>query len=210
MRLLQPCDAGQVAGRRRTPRLATTDTDDAGGPAVRDDHLHAFLGDARADSAIGTRRRRRWLSRQLDEERTFADVCADLAAARAPVDVMVANGRRHRGRLVVAHAEVVVVDRADGMAYIAATAVTGVRVRTVDVRTPEDAERSTTRPPPIPAGVLDDVLHELAAGRARIEAATVDGGVHRGRIEGVGRDLLRLSGGIHLRLSTLTEVIPVT
>jgi hypothetical protein len=175
---------------------------------VRDDQLHAFLGDARAHAAVDGRRRRHWLARQLDEDRTFAAVCARALEGARPVDVVVTSGRTHRGRLVVADAGVVAVATADGgTVYIAAAALVGVRLR-------PDATGGPPRVAPapvetVPGATLGDVLRELAARDVRVEVCTIGGVVHRGRIDGVGRDVLRLAGGMHLRLDLVTEVSPV-
>jgi len=172
---------------------------------VRDDQLHAFLGDARARAAGDARRRRHWLARQLEEDRTFAAVCSRAFEDARPVDVIVTTGRTHRGRLVAADAGIVAVATADGgTVYIAPTAVVGLRPR------PGARAKEPGQVPAVVTGAtIADVVRELADGDARVEVGTTDGGVHRGRIDGVGRDVLRLTGGMHLRLDMVTEVSSV-
>lgn len=176
---------------------------------MRDDQLHAFLGDARAHAAVDGRRRRHWLARQLDEDRTFATVCTRALEDASPVDVVVTSGRTHRGRLVAADAGVVAVATADGgTVYIAAAALLGVRLRPDATAGPPGVTRAPVGA--FPGTTLGDVLRELADRDVRVEVCTIGGAVHRGRIDGVGRDVLRLAGGMHLRLDMVTEVSPVT
>ena len=178
-----------------------------------DDQLHAFLGDERAHAAVDARRRRRWLAHQLDEDRTFQEVCTGVAEARVPVDVLVTSGRTHRGRIMAARSGLITLaGAADGTTYIMADAIVGVRLRpdvtAADHQRVRPGERMSTDAGV--AGTLGDVLRELAGRRTTVRVGTVDGRVHRGRIEGVGRDVLRLVGGINLRLDLVTEVSTVT
>ena len=125
------------------------------------------------------------------------------------MDVVVTSGRTHRGRLVSADAGIVAVATADGgIVYIAAAALVGVRLRPDATAGPPQV--APARDVAFPGAMLGDVLRELADRDARVEVCTTDGGVHRGRIDGVGRDVLRLAGGMHLRLDMVTEVSPVT
>lgn len=183
---------------------------------MRDDELHAFLGDARAHAAIDARRRRRWLAHQLDEDRTFQDICARATRDGAPVDVVVTSGRVHRGRVLAAHSGLVAVAGSDGgTAYIAGAAVVGVRLHPA-ATAPAHLQATATGPAQSTAAAavvgatLGDVARELADDHALVGVGTIDGRVHRGRIDGVGRDVLRLDGGMHLRLDMVTEVIAVT
>lgn len=174
---------------------------------MRDDQLHAFLGEARARAAVAARRRRHWLTRQLEEDRTFAAVCSRAFEDARPVDVIVTTGRTHRGRLVAADAGIVAVATADGgTVYIAATAIVGLRPRP---GAPARAKEPGQVPAVVPGATIADVVRELSDWDARVEVGTTDGGVHRGRIDGVGRDVLRLTGGMHLRLDMVTEVSSV-
>lgn len=190
-------------------QAALRDSGNVRGLAVRDDHLHAFVGDARAHAASDARRRRRWLARQLDEDRTFDDVCRRAAGDDAPVDVVVAGGRVHRGRLTAVGAALMTVAVADGgTAYISRDAVVGVRLR------PPGA--AGDRPAPSAAsggdvadGSIGDVARELADRGADVRVGTAAGALHRGRIAGVGRDVLRFVDGLHLRLDVVIEVITI-
>lgn len=195
--------------RQEVAQSELRDSGDVRGRRVRDDQLHTFLGDARAHAAVDTRRRRRWLARQLDEDRTFTETCLRAARDGVPVDVMVTSGRTHRGRLLAAPAGVVTVAGSDGgTVYITAAAVVAVRLRpdatAADHQFDEHAAEAVT------GGTLGDLVRELAERRATVWVGTVDGRVHRGRIDGVGRDVLRLAGGMHLRLDLVTEVTVAT
>lgn len=180
---------------------------------MRDDQLHAFLGDARAHAALDTRRRRRWLARQLDEDRTFDDVCNRAARSRAAIDVLVTSGRTLRGRLLAAHAGVVSVAADGGTTYIMRDAIVGVRLRpdpaTPDHQRATPADLASTAAAGVVGATLGDVVRELAERHTPVQVGTVDGRMHRGRIDGVGRDVLRLAGGVHLRLDLVTDVSAV-
>jgi hypothetical protein len=176
---------------------------------VREDQLHAFLGDARARATVESRRHRHWLARQLGEDRTFVDVCAQIHAGGAVADVTLAGGRTHRGRIVLSTRDVLgIVTMTGATAHVATTAVVGVRAH------PPDADRAADPPGREPADAwyvdvtsLDDVVRQLAERRAFVELRTVGGSRHRGRLDGVGHDVLWLAGGLHVPLRTVTEVI---
>jgi hypothetical protein len=124
------CRNGHVRGRPGGRRLAASllDGRTALGGRVRDDQLHAFVDDEVARRAVDARRRRRWLAQQLDEDRTFADVCRRATAAQQPVDVHVHGGRVYRGIARAAGDQVLAVVTASDVAYIAVDAVVGVRL----------------------------------------------------------------------------------
>lgn len=175
---------------------------------MRDEQLHAFLNVARARTAVDTRRRRRWLEQQLDEDQTFAALCRTMVDAGARVEVSVASGRRYRGALVVAAPEFIALAIADGrLSYIAAPAVVGLRQLdgAGDGAVPP-ALAPTHRPTPLRAATFDDVLLGLCEWRGVIDVHTVDGATHHGRVTGVGRDLLWFDDGRYLRLDLVTEV----
>lgn len=168
---------------------------------MRDDQLHAFLGEARARTRIDARRRRRWLLRQLDEDRTFDEVWREAVDAGAPIDLVVAGGRTYRGIPAIAGGAVLAVSPSvGGIAYIATSAIVAVRVEPVSARAdrPGDVVR---------AGTVADVIAVLAERHLDVSVGTA-GGVHHGRIAGVGRDLLWFADGLHVRMSAVTDVVP--
>lgn len=176
---------------------------------MRDDQLHAFVGDARAHAASDARRRRRWLARQLDEDRTFDDVCRRAVSDDAPVDVVVAGGRIHRGRLTAVDAAVMTVSVADGgTAYISRDAVVGVRLRPAGAAGDRPVP-SITSGDDMPGGSIGDIARGLADRGAEVRVGTAAGALHRGRIAAVGRDVLRFVDGLHLRLDVVTEVVTI-
>lgn len=171
---------------------------------MRDEQLHAFLNVARARTAVDTRRRRRWLERQLDEDQTFTGLCRTMMAADARVEMSVASGRRYRGTLVVAASEFVALAIDDGrLSYIAAPAIVGLRQLHA---TGGATGRSTPAPTPMRAATFDDVVLGLCECRSLIDVRTIDGSSHHGRVAGVGRDLLWFDDGRYLRLDLVTEV----
>ncbi|HEX6255383.1 MAG TPA: hypothetical protein VFZ70_06190 [Euzebyales bacterium] len=166
---------------------------------MRDDQLHAFVDDELARRTVDARRRRRWLGRQLDEDRTFEDVCRDATTSQDPVDVHVAGGRVYRGVARAAGHRVLAVVNASGVAYIAVDAVIGVRIAAGSTL---DAEPVST----LRAATVADVVGAFAERGADVVLA---GGtlVHRGRIAGVGRDLVSFVDGTHMRLSAVAEAV---
>lgn len=166
---------------------------------MRDEQLHAFLNGARARTAADTRRRRRWLEQQLHEDQTFAALCRTAAKAGERVELSVASGRVYRGALSFAGPEFVAMAADDGrVAYIATRALVGLR--------PLDGTADDRQPNLVRAATFDDVVLELSQCRDAIDVCTIDGNAHRGRVAGVGRDLLWFENGRYLRLDVVTEV----
>lgn len=192
-----------MAGDRRFVDCCDLVEADAGG-AMRDEHLYAFVADARARTAAGVRRRTRWLQRQLREDTSFAALCRDLAAAAMPVEVTLADGRRRRGTVVGAEDGVVALRRGgDVTSYIATAAATAVRVLRVT-----DGQPAAGDPPAIHGGgTFADVLADIADRRDRVAVGTSCGRTYEGRLAGVGRDVVWFDdNGWYLRLETITDV----
>lgn len=174
------------------------------GAPVRDEQLHAFLDAARARTAVDTRRRRRWLERQLEEDQTFATLCRAMLDAGARIELSVASGRTYTGVPVTAVPEFVAIATDDGhMVYIAAPALVGLR-RLGD--SADNPAAAPGRPTPVRAATFDDVVIGLSACRSMLDVGTVDGSTHHGQVAGVGRDLLWFDDGRYLRLDAVTEV----
>jgi hypothetical protein len=141
------------------------------------------------------------LQRQLQEEQTFVDAARTLVAGSATVEVWTVGGRTHRGALLAAAALVVVATDA-GIAHVTAGAVVGLRpVGGVSAHAGRDGGG-------VRGGRLVDVLADLAEHRVPVALCGGDGQVHRGVVEAVGRDVVRLAGGdVLLRLDHITEVV---
>lgn len=188
--------------RGRIARAYTRDGRGGGAKdaGVHDEQLHALIGAARADGAVDARRRGRWLRRQLQEDHTFVDVVRPLAAGDAAVEVWTTGGRAHRGTLLAAGALVVVATDA-GVAHVVVDAVVGLR----PLEASADAGR---RPRDVRDRHLVELLIDLAEHRTPVALCTRDGCVHRGVVEAVGRDVVRLAGdGALLRLGQIVEVV---
>ncbi len=165
---------------------------------MRDEQLQAFVSAARAHVEADTRRRRRWLRRQLDEDQTFEEICRTMARSGVRVRVTVANGHRHSGRIVAAEPEVVAIASDAAVVYIATWALVALE--------PLTGSAGSDAPSAIAASTIDDVVLELGERHGAIVVGTHDGTVHRGRLAGVGRDLLWFDTGCHLRMAAITEV----
>lgn len=168
---------------------------------MHDEQLHALIGAARADGAVEVRRRGRWLRRQLQEDHTFVDAARTLAARAAAVEVWTVGGRTHRGPLLAA-GPLLVVASDTGVAYLTEGAVVGLR--------PVDGTSTCAgrRDGDVRSGQLLDLLMDLAEHRVPVALCDGDGRIHRGVVEAVGRDVVRLLGGdVLLRLDQITEVV---
>jgi small nuclear ribonucleoprotein (snRNP)-like protein len=172
---------------------------------VRDEHLYAFVADTRAGSAAEVRRRTRWLQQQLRAEASFADLCRDLAAWAAPVEVALTSGREHRGRIAGIGVDVLALQAVDATtAYVATRAVVGVRALapTGDAGAADGgrALRGTQ--------VFVDVLADLADRRDRVAVGTVAPRTYRGVLAGVAQDFIWFDDNPRcVRLDTITDVV---
>lgn len=173
---------------------------------MRDEHLYAFVADARARSAAEVRRRTRWLHQQLRAETSFDDLCRDLAASAVPVEVVLTSGHEHRGRIAGIGADVLALRAVDGTtAYAATRAVVGVRAlaRTEDAGATADAGhvlRGTQ--------VFVDVLADLADRRDRVTVGTAAPRTYQGVLAGVAQDFIWFDGNARcVRLDAITDVV---
>lgn len=165
---------------------------------MRDDQLQAFVSAARARTAVDTRRHRRWLQRQLDESQTFEGLCRSVADSGARVRLSVASGHTHSGRIVAAGADLLALAGDTDVVYIVMSAVVAVELL--------DASQPGAVPAGIRASTVADAVVELAELRETIVVGTSDGGVHRGRVAGIGHDVLWFDNGCHVRFAAITEV----
>lgn len=179
---------------------------------MRDDQLHMMISTARAHAAVDARRRRRWLRRQLDEDLTFAQICRQAVDAGDLVELMVAGGRRHRGHVVVTTDELVAVATDGGSAYITMASIVGVRALGWRAADDPAAAPGPFAPRPtnavVRAPTLHDLLFDLGEQQHPVTICTVDGRTHRGRVAGVGRDVVCLDDdGTYLRIAAISEVV---
>lgn len=170
-----------------------------------DEHLYAFVADARARNAAEVRRRTRWLAQQLREDATFTDLCRELGSSTAVVEVSLSDGRGHRGHLTGSGTDVVALLTTDGTtAYIVGAAVVGIRVIGVDPAPAHEKTRDVVHE----HQWFSDVLADLAETRARVVVGTVAGRTYRGSIAGVGRDMVWFEDSqCYLRLQMITDVM---
>lgn len=172
---------------------------------MEDEHLYAFVADSRARRAADLRRRTRWLTHQLREDSMFADLCRDLGSSSAVVEVVLSDGRSHRGRMAGTGADVLAVVTMDGATvYIAAPVAIGVRVVGTDAASRHDAMRLVLHE----HQWFSDVLADLAQDRARVVVGAVGRRTYRGTLGGVGRDMVWFDDSqCYLRLQMITDVM---
>jgi hypothetical protein len=191
---------------------------------VRDEQLYAFVADARARGAADLRRRTRWLHQQLRQDAGFVDVCRDLAMSGVPVEVSLADGRRHRGRLTGVGADTLAVGTTDGATmYVTTAAVAGLRAVTSTPGRLGDGDGSEAGgPAPLESHLTDgviaggtlrdgqrfsDVLGDLADLRASVVAGTATQQTFCGVLAGVGRDVVWFDDNQwYVRLQAITDV----
>jgi len=180
--------------------------DDPGEDRLLDDALHAltrWVAETQVDDAIELRRRSAWLRRQADEEATLAGVLVDLAEQGRPVTLHVANGRRHRGRIVMVGADVVELQSSVGEQVI-------VALDALDSVRPQADGDGVSGSPVITGVSLVEVVGRLAERRERVLVVARNGEATSGELTAVGRDVLTLAldgGGVaYLSLLVLAEV----
>ncbi len=170
-----------------------------GGDLVGD--ITRWLAEQRADAAVASRARERWLRQAADEEALVAGVLLDLAERAATVVVQGVAGRSHRG-----------VVRAVGEDFVA------LRTGRHDSLLPFDAMVSV-RADGAPAGggerahALDIAFAEAVAAvageRPRVLLVSRDGSGLSGELRSVGRDVatLRLADGTYyVPLASVAEL----
>lgn len=172
---------------------------------MNDEQLYAFVADARARVSNESRRRVRWLERQLREETSFTDICSALAEGAAAAEMVLLSGRRMRGRVTIAGTDFVQLTAADGMrTLLAAAAIVGVRVLCSENLPPGPTPRAM---PPVNGHLIDE-LETLSERRCRVVICTRNAdAVYRGMIEGVGQNIVWLDDATcYVRISMITDV----
>lgn len=167
--------------------------DATGGDLVGD--ITRWLAEQRADAAVASRARERWLRQAADEEAMVAGVLLDLAERAATVVVQGVANRTHRGTV-----------RAVGEDFVA------LRTGRNDVLVPFDAVVAIrAEGQPVGGGerahALDIAFAEAVAAtagdRPRVLVVARDGSGLAGELRSVGRDVLTL------RLADATDVVYV-
>jgi hypothetical protein len=159
--------------------------------------------------AIDARNAERELRQQAAEMATFAGTMRNLAEARRGVTVRSGSGRGYQGVLVAVAIDHIVVQAGDARTvYIALEQVTAIQVDPsvkVGLAAGErDAAQDRT---------LDEVLANVVGGRPTVVIVTRgDGEANRGRLIGVGEDVVSLrldgTGGVrYLPATALSEVV---
>ena len=91
--------------------------------------LLAMMANDRADEAVSSRARQRWLRTQADEEARFSGVLLDLAERHGLVALRTSDGRQRRARIRGIGADFVALESSDGQRSLlrldAVIAVTG-------------------------------------------------------------------------------------
>lgn len=123
------------------------------------------------------------------------------------------GGRVHRGRMVAADTEVLVVATHDGAtAYVAPSAVVALRTGGVpadtDASHPDRAGSRLAAGPAVDTpGTLAEVLCDLADRCRTADIGVIGGARYRGRVRAAGGDVVALADGRCLRLQMVTDVV---
>lgn len=168
--------------------------------------LSAWLAEQRADEAVASRIRERWLRQEATDEATFAGVLLDLAERELRLVIGGSGGRRHIGSVSAVAADCCAIRTAAGEdVLLAYAAITSIR--------PTEGGGAATGDRPV---ALDTTLAEclslLLAERPRLRMATVGGTTWSGALGAVGRDVVTLvldgpAGSVaYLPTAALTEV----
>lgn len=174
-----------------------------------DEQLYAFVADARARVANESRRRTRWLQRQLQEEASFSDVCSALTSSSREVEMSLVPGRRIRGWVTSVGHDFVQLRAADGTTtLLAAAAIVGVRI--VSTELPQQ-QQDLLPGLPQAGGRFSDALASLAERRCRVIVGTHSADdVYRGRLAGVGMDVVWFEATTgYIRVAMITDVTVV-
>jgi hypothetical protein len=196
---------GSSDSHPRSPRGAG-DRDIEPGWAEIDGDLTAWAARLSTDDAARARSRAHWLSRQAEEEGTFAGVLADLAERGRPVVVGLHNGRMQRGAITVVGGDFIVVNTAAGRDVMLQLA--GI----ASVRTPPGETRTVGDRLVTSDATMAEALSALGTGRTRVLVVGVDA-THSisGELLAAGRDLLTIrldgdGGNAYLTLASVAEV----
>ena len=171
--------------------------------------LDGVLADAVAYEAARARAQERTLRAVAESEATLAGVVVDLVEQRTPIVARTASGRAHRGRLLAAGRDFLVVrDGANPPAILALAALSSIRPQ------PGARHGDTTGDRVAPWSVsLAALLAELSGDRPRVQVVVTGDDAVTGELRAVGRDVLtiRTDGGgnlvVYARIGAVCEVV---
>lgn len=172
-----------------------------------DDEVADLLDTAAVTAAVEARRAAREVTERARELATWDGTVRDLAERTATVTVATIGPGTHRGALVGAAADHLVLRLADGgLTVVVADAVVSLRLAPEQpvAHVPADGDR-----PPATASTLLEVLDRWREDGARCHVTTSDGGTERGRLRTVGEDVVSLvgsAGTVHLPAAAIVAV----
>lgn len=166
----------------------------------------------RAEEAAADRMREGWLRRQAAEEATWAGLLADLAERRATVVVHLAGERVHRGRVLAAGIDFVLLAAGgDGSRptplLLSLAEVTALRQEAGEPPVGPSKRRAGEEP-----ATLASLLASLSGERRQVRVVLTGGEGVTGDLESVGEDLMTIrigngrQGVTYLRLTAVVEV----
>ncbi len=159
--------------------------DDVDDPFVSE--LRRILADANAEDLVVDRNRQRWLRQIAEEEATIAGVLLDLAERQASVLLRTVVGRSHRGRLVAAGGDFVVVR--EGQAPPVLVTHAGLSsVRPIEVG---GRDTAGSRAAPLKASLAATMM-VLATERPRVQVITAGNEHLVGGLRSAGTDVVTI------------------
>lgn len=169
--------------------------------------LSVWLAEQRADEAVASRIRERWLRQEAADEATFAGVLLDLAERQLRLVIGGVGGRRTIGSIAAVAGDCCAVRTSSGDdVLLAYAAITSVR--------PVDGIGTSTGDRPVALETtLAECLALLLAERPRLHLVTSDGTATSGELRAVGRDVITLlrdganGSTAYLPIAALAEVM---
>ena len=171
--------------------------------------LAGWTASARADGAVRSRVRERWLGQQAREDARFAGVALDLAERGVGVGVRTTTGTVVHGRIVAVGRDFCALRGDDGTAiFLTLPAIATVRPEAGQLAQDAASDRSA----PLDTS-LAEVLVALAGERPRIRLVVEGGGdALAGELRAAGADVLTMRldsdppATVYVRLASVREL----
>lgn len=165
-----------------------------------------WLAEQRADAAVASRARERWLRQAADEEAVVAGVLLDLAERAATVVVQGVANRTHRGLVRAVGEDFVALRTGNGDVLVPFDAIVAIRAEGQPTGGGERAHALDI--------AFAEAVAAIAGDRPRVLVVARDGTGLSGQVRSVGRDVavLRLTDAadvVYVPLASVAELAVV-